>query len=42
MVWFKAFIAGFLATLVFHQGLFMLFYLGGALVLSAGVLIGSG
>ena len=29
MVWFKAFIAGFLATLVFHQGLFMLFYLGG-------------
>ena len=30
MVWFKAFIAGFLATLVFHQGLFMLFYLGGA------------
>lgn len=29
MVWLKAFIAGFLATLVFHQGLFMLFYLGG-------------
>ncbi|MBW0146283.1 hypothetical protein [Marinobacter arenosus] len=29
MVWIKAFIAGFLATLVFHQGLFMLFYLGG-------------
>lgn len=29
MVWFKAFIAGFLATLIFHQGLFMLFYLGG-------------
>ncbi|WP_297794266.1 hypothetical protein [uncultured Marinobacter sp.] len=29
MVWFKAFVSGFLATLVFHQGLFALFYLGG-------------
>ncbi|MCM0611990.1 hypothetical protein KFJ24_05805 [Marinobacter sediminum] len=29
MVWFKALIAGFLATLIFHQGLFMVFYLGG-------------
>ena len=29
MVWIKAFIAGFLATLVFHQGLFMVFYLAG-------------
>ncbi|MEX2475611.1 hypothetical protein [Marinobacter sp.] len=29
MVWLKAFISGFLATLVFHQGLFGLFYLGG-------------
>lgn len=27
MVWIKAFIAGVLATLVFHQGLFMVFYL---------------
>ena len=29
MVWFKAFASGFLATLVFHQGLFALFWLGG-------------
>jgi hypothetical protein len=29
MVWFKAFVSGFLATLVFHQGLFALFWLGG-------------
>lgn len=29
MQWIKAFIAGFLATLVFHQGLFGLFYLAG-------------
>ncbi|WP_336366523.1 hypothetical protein [Marinobacter sp. C2H3] len=29
MVWLKAFIAGFLATLVFHQGLFYVFYLAG-------------
>lgn len=29
MVWIKAFIAGFLATLIFHQGLFMVFYLAG-------------
>lgn len=29
MVWLKAFISGFLATLIFHQGLFSLFYLGG-------------
>ncbi|AOY87658.1 hypothetical protein BKP64_05435 [Marinobacter salinus] len=29
MVYAKALIAGFLATLIFHQGLFMLFYLGG-------------
>lgn len=27
MVWFKAFIAGFLATLVFHQGLFGLMHM---------------
>lgn len=27
MAWIKAFISGFLATLVFHQGLFGLFYL---------------
>lgn len=27
MVWIKAFISGFLATLVFHQGLLGLFYL---------------
>jgi hypothetical protein len=30
MVWFKAFVSGFLATLVFHQGLFALFWLAGA------------
>lgn len=29
MVWLKAFIAGLLATLIFHQGLFGLFYLQG-------------
>lgn len=29
MPWIKAFISGFLATLVFHQGLFALFYLAG-------------
>lgn len=29
MQWVKAFIAGFLATLVFHQGLLGLLYLGG-------------
>lgn len=29
MVWIKAFVAGFLATLIFHQGLFALFYLAG-------------
>ncbi|AZT83946.1 hypothetical protein EHN06_10560 [Marinobacter sp. NP-4(2019)] len=29
MVWFKAFVSGFLATLIFHQGLFALFYLAG-------------
>lgn len=29
MVWLKAFASGFLATLVFHQGLFALFWLGG-------------
>ena len=29
MSWIKAFISGFLATLVFHQGLFGLFYLAG-------------
>lgn len=28
MVWFKAFASGFLATLVFHQGLFALLWLG--------------
>ncbi|KPQ30097.1 MAG: PAP2 superfamily [Marinobacter excellens HL-55] len=27
MVWLKAFIAGLLATLIFHQGLFAVFYL---------------
>lgn len=27
MIWLKAFIAAFLATLIFHQGLFGLFYL---------------
>lgn len=30
MVWIKAFVAGFLATLIFHQGLFAVFYLAGA------------
>lgn len=30
MVWLKAFIAGLLATLIFHQGLFAVFYLLGA------------
>lgn len=29
MVWIKAFASGFLATLIFHQGLFALFWLGG-------------
>lgn len=29
MTWFKAFVAGVLATLIFHQGLFGLFYLAG-------------
>lgn len=29
MEWLKAFVAGFLATLLFHQGLFGLFYLAG-------------
>jgi hypothetical protein len=29
MIWLKAFISGFLATLIFHQGLFGLFYLAG-------------
>lgn len=29
MIWLKAFTAGFLSTLVFHQGLFGLFYLAG-------------
>lgn len=29
MVWLKAFIAGLLATLIFHQGLFGVFYLLG-------------
>ncbi|EMP55428.1 hypothetical protein MSNKSG1_06143 [Marinobacter santoriniensis NKSG1] len=29
MEWLKAFIAGFLATLIFHQGLFTVFYLAG-------------
>ena len=31
MVWFKAFVAGFLATLVFHQGVIALFWLAGAI-----------
>ncbi len=26
MIWLKAFVSGFLATLIFHQGLFALFY----------------
>lgn len=30
MNWIKAFLAGFLATLFFHQGLFTVFYLAGA------------
>lgn len=29
MVWFKAFVSGFLATLIFHQGLFAVFYSAG-------------
>ncbi|WP_166268874.1 hypothetical protein [Marinobacter caseinilyticus] len=29
MIWFKAFVSGFLATLVFHQGLFALFFYAG-------------
>jgi hypothetical protein len=29
MNWIKAFISGFLATLIFHQGLFGVFYLAG-------------
>ena len=29
MVWLKAFVSGFLATLIFHQGLFALFHLAG-------------
>jgi hypothetical protein len=29
MIWLKAFVAGFLATLIFHQGLFGLLYLAG-------------
>ncbi|WP_417566675.1 hypothetical protein [Marinobacter sp.] len=29
MVWFKAFVSGFFATLVFHQGLLALFWLAG-------------
>lgn len=29
MVWLKAFVSGFLATLIFHQGLFGLFHLAG-------------
>ena len=29
MVWFKAFVSGFLATLIFHQGLFAVFYYAG-------------
>ena len=31
MVWVKAFFAGFLATLLFHQGLVALFWLAGAI-----------
>lgn len=30
MLWVKAFAAGFVATLVFHQGVYALFYLAGA------------
>lgn len=29
MVWFKAFLSGFLATLIFHQGLFAVFFYAG-------------
>lgn len=29
MIWLKAFVSGFLATLIFHQGLFTVFYFGG-------------
>lgn len=29
MIWLKAFVSGFLATLIFHQGLFGVFYLAG-------------
>lgn len=29
MIWLKAFISGLLATLIFHQGLFAVFYLAG-------------
>ncbi len=29
MIWLKAFVSGFLATLIFHQGLFAVFYLAG-------------
>ncbi|MBZ2168024.1 MULTISPECIES: hypothetical protein [Marinobacter] len=29
MIWLKAFIAGFLSTLIFHQGLFALLHLAG-------------
>jgi hypothetical protein len=31
MVWVKAFLAGFLATLVFHQGVIALFWLAGVI-----------
>ncbi|MDV2079896.1 hypothetical protein [Marinobacter xestospongiae] len=30
MIWLKAFVSGFLATLIFHQGLFTLFHVAGA------------
>lgn len=30
MIWLKAFVSGFLATLIFHQGLFAVFYFAGA------------
>lgn len=30
MAWVKAFVAGFVATLIFHQGLYTLIWLGGA------------
>jgi hypothetical protein len=29
MIWLKAFLSGFFATLIFHQGLFTLFWLSG-------------